>query len=74
MTLTGRLTDQLIDHLKAGRPLNEMSARQTFGVHDLRRAIWNIRARGYHLTQQTVMTLNKHTGEPTSVVEYRLRD
>ncbi len=68
------MIDRLIAHMQAGRPLTALSARQTYGVLDLRRALWNIRIRGYHVRQETVTTVNKHTGRPKATVEYRMVD
>ena len=64
---------RMIAHLEAGRPLTALSIGQTYGVQDWHKAIFAIRARGYHLTQETTSTVSKYTGAPISMTEYRLR-
>jgi len=67
-----RITKQLLRHMQAGRPLTALSARQTYGVDDLPREIYRIRARGYHVKQTEKTTLNKYTGIPQITTEYRM--
>jgi len=67
-----RITKQLLRHMQAGRPLTTLSARQTYGVEDLPREIYRIRAKGYHVKQTEVTTLDKWTGRPVVTTEYRM--
>lgn len=68
------VTDELVRHLQAGRPLTAMSARQTYGITDIRRALWNVRILGHHVTERRVTTVSKYTGRPVTTVEYRMDD
>jgi len=67
-----RITKQLLRHMQAGRPLTTLSARQTYGVEDLPREIYRIRAKGYHVKQTEKTTLGKYTGIPQTTIEYRM--
>lgn len=64
--------DRLIAHMQAGRPLTALSARQTYGVLDIAHAVYIIRARGHHVEQSRVTTINKYSGQPVTTVEYRM--
>ena len=68
------VTDQAILALKAGRPISAMSVRQTFGVHNFKGLVWNIRIRGHHLVGSKSWGTSKLDGSPVSFVEYRLRE
>lgn len=68
------LTDHLIAHLKAGRPLTALSLYQSYGIRDINRALWGVRIQGYHVKGKTVMTVSKFTGRPKATIEYRLVD
>jgi len=68
------LTEQVLDHMLDGRPISQMSARQSYGIMQLDRVIWNIRIKGYHVSQKQVGGVEKVTGVPTTYLEYRMED
>ena len=69
-----KIEDRLLQHLQQGRPLTRLSARQTFGVKDLRKSLFTLRYRGHHISETKVVTINRWTGEPISVVEFRMEE
>lgn len=66
------LTERLLEHFKSGRPLSEMSAKQTFGITDVRGALWNLRIKGYRFKEVKRQTVDKYTGKPVVVKEFWL--
>ena len=67
-------TEQVLDHMLAGRPISQMAARQSYGITELDRVIWNIRIKGYHVAQKQVGGMEKLSGVPTTYLEYRMED
>lgn len=66
------LTDRLLQHMQSGRPLTALSAKQTYGIVNLRQVLWNIRVRGYHITEEKIIRISKHTGAPVVFTEFHL--
>ena len=66
------ITDQLLRHMQSGRPLTAMSARQSYGIVDLRAALWNLRIKGHHISESRVTTVSKYTGTPVTTIEFRM--
>lgn len=67
-------TDRIVADLRSGRPLTALSLRQSYGLADIGRVLWNVRIRGYHVRKNTIVTINKHTGIPCSMTEYRMEE
>ena len=66
------VTDRVLARLRAGLTITAMTARWTYGVPDLQRVLWNIRARGYRIASRKRVTQTKFTSQTVTVVEYYL--